>query len=142
MKHGSAQLLLFVLLSVGAPDLNAGRTDSTQVRGAQLYRNYCERCHGTDGAGSVNISRNTVWAKEPTELVKIIAFGARGPSSSGKRFHRAMPPAPYNDEEIALVTMYTMQSIGKRDVTISTEEVRRARLKHLDSVQRKIKSKR
>jgi alcohol dehydrogenase (quinone), cytochrome c subunit len=142
MKHGSAQLLLFVLLSFGAHDLNAGRTDSLQARGARLYQNYCERCHGTDGAGSVNIVRNNVWAKEPTDLVKIIAFGARGPSASGNGFHRAMPPAPYNDEEIALVTMYTMQSIGKRDVVISTDEVRRARQQHLDSVQRKIKNKR
>lgn len=142
MKHGSAQLLLFVMLFVGMSSLMARPTDTTQNRGERLYRNYCFRCHGSDGAGSVNISRNPVWSKEPIELAKIIAFGARGPSTSGKGFHRAMPPAPYNDEEIAYVTMYAMQTIGRREVLISPDEVKRARQRHLESMRQKIKSKR
>lgn len=139
MKHGSAQLLLIVSLTIGAVAFLAAKTDTTQQRGARLYQNYCQRCHGTDGAGSVNISRNTIWSKEPIELAKVITFGARGPSATGKEFHRAMPPAPYNDEEIALVTVYAMQAIGRRDASITTEDVRNARRQHLDSVRRKIK---
>lgn len=139
MRHGSAQLLLIISFTIGAAAILSAKTDTVQQRGARLYQNYCQRCHGTDGAGSVNISRNPVWTKEPIELAKIIAFGARGPSATGKEFHRAMPPAPYNDEEIALVTAYAMQTIGRRDVSITTADVRNARRQHLDSVRRKIK---
>lgn len=92
--------------------------------------------------GSVKISSNPIWTKEPSDLVRIIAFGARGPSTKGVGYHRAMPPAPYNDEQIALVAMYAMQQIGKRDVAISTDDVRQIRRQHLDNVRRKMDGKR
>ncbi|MBU3698837.1 MAG: cytochrome c [Candidatus Kapabacteria bacterium] len=142
MKRSSAQLLLVTALVFGESTMMAVPIDTALVNGERLYRNYCQRCHGTNGEGSFNILRSDVWAKQPTDLVKVIAFGARGPSSSGKGYHRAMPPAPYNDAEIAQVAMYAMQTIGRREVVLSEAEVRRTRQLHLDSIQRKIKSRR
>lgn len=142
MKHSSAQLLLLGTLVVSASIALARTNDSTQIKGATLFRNYCLRCHGANGAGTVNIVQNPIWSKEPSALVRIIAFGARGPSSKANGYHRAMPPAPYNDEEIALVTMYAMQQIGHRDVVITPEEVRKTRKQHLDSIRRRIDKRR
>jgi mono/diheme cytochrome c family protein len=142
MKNSSAQLLLFMTFICGALPIVAAPIDTALAQGERLYRSYCQRCHGANGEGSFNISRSSLWSKQPTDLVKIIAFGARGPSSPTKGFHRAMPPAPYNDEQIAHVAMYVMQTIGRRDVVVSVEEVRRTRRQHLDSIQRKIKSRR
>jgi mono/diheme cytochrome c family protein len=53
-----------------------------------------------------------------------------------------MPPAPYKDDEIALVAMYAMQKIGRRDVVVTPDDVRRTRQQHFDSVKRKIDRKR
>jgi mono/diheme cytochrome c family protein len=142
MKQGSAQLLLIGTLLLAASISFAGPNDSTQGKGSMLFRNYCLRCHGADGAGSVNIVQNSVWTKEPSELVKIIAFGARGPGYKTTGYHRAMPPAPYKDDEIALVAMYAMQKIGRRDVVVTPDDVRRTRQQHFDSVKRKIDRKR
>ncbi len=142
MKQGSAQLLLIGTLLFAASISFAGPNDSTQSKGALLFRNYCQRCHGVDGAGSVNIAQNPVWTKEPSELVKIIAFGARGPRHKSTGYHRAMPPAPYKDDEIAQVAIYAMQKIGRRDIVVTPEDVRRTRQQHFDSVRRKIDRKR
>lgn len=142
MKQCSAQLLLIVTLLLAALPSFAGPNDSTQGKGAMLFRNYCQRCHGADGAGSVNIAQNPVWSRDPSELVKIIAFGARGPRYKSTGYHRAMPPAPYKDDEIALVAIYSMQRIGRRDVVVTPEDVRRTRQQHFDSVKRKIDRRR
>lgn len=142
MKRSSAQLLLLGTLLIAETITMARPVDSTQIKGAALFNGYCQRCHGEYGTGSVNISQNPVWAKDPSALVRIIAFGARGPSFSGKGYHRGMPPAPYNDEQIALVATYAMQKIGRRDVTISTDDVQFIRRQHQDSVRRRIQRKR
>lgn len=138
MKRSSAQLLLLGTLLVAESITMARPIDSTRIKGAALFHGYCLRCHGEYGTGSVKISDNPVWTKDPASLIRIIAFGARGPAYNGKGYHRGMPPAPYNDEEIALVAMYAMQQIGKRDVTISTDDVRQVRRQHIDSVRRKM----
>ncbi len=142
MKRSSAQLLLLGTLLIAESITMARPIDSTRIKGAALFHDYCLRCHGENGTGSVRITGNSIWAQDPSALVRIIAFGARGPSTKGVGYHRAMPPAPYNDEQIALVTMYAMQQIGKRDVTISTDDVRQIRRQHLDNVRRKMDRKR
>lgn len=142
MKRSSAQLLLLGTLLVAESISLARPIDSTRIKGAALFHDYCLRCHGESGTGTVKISSNSVWTQDPSALVRIIAFGARGPSTKGVGYHRAMPPAPYNDEQIALVAMYAMQQIGKRDVTISTDDVRQIRRQHLESVRRKMDRKR
>lgn len=142
MKHGSAQLMLLGTLLIATSITLAKPIDSTQIKGATLFRNYCVRCHGATGMGTVNISQNPVWKKDPSALVRIISFGARGPSFAKNRYHRAMPPAPYNDAEIAYVTMYAMQQIGKREVTVTADEVRNIRKQHLDSVRQRMERRR
>lgn len=138
MKQNSAHLLKLAALFVLTSIIEARPIDSVRAKGEILFRSYCQRCHGAAGTGTVNISQNSVWRKDPSALVRIISFGARGPSFAKNGYHRAMPPAPYNDAEIAYVTMYAMQQIGKREVTISSDDVRLIRRQHLDSVRRKM----
>lgn len=138
MKQNSAHLLTLAALFVLTSIVEARPIDSVRTKGEVLFRSYCQRCHGASGTGSVNISRNTVWSKDPSELIRIIAFGARGPRYNARGYHRAMPPAPYSDAEIAMVAMYAMQKIGNRDVLMTIDDVRRTRQRHYDSIRTKI----
>jgi mono/diheme cytochrome c family protein len=72
-------------------------------------------------------------------VISTIAFGASGalrPNHQGVR--KGMPPAPYNDADVAEVTAYVMRSIAKRSVTITTEDVARVKREHLEALRRRL----
>lgn len=107
-------------------------------RGAAVYREYCYRCHGMDGEGGDDrfpIRQKALWSMSVDTVIITIAFGASGalpPNGQGVR--KGMPPAPYNDADIAEVTMYVMRVIGKRSVKITATDVARVKREHLDAL--------
>lgn len=104
-----------------------GKQESVSKRAADVYEQYCLRCHGTDGSGGdspYDIRKREIWRKPPQELLRVLAFGASGRTVYGEPGVRlGMPPAPYSDEDLAAVAMYAMREIGGRDVTVTAADV-------------------
>lgn len=111
-------------------------------RGAAVYREYCFRCHGTNGEGGEGrypIREHLLVSMDVDTVISTIAFGASGalrPNDQGVR--KGMPPAPYNDADVAEVTAYVMRSIAKRSVTITAEDVARVKREHLEALRRRL----
>jgi mono/diheme cytochrome c family protein len=98
-------------------------------RGAAVYREYCVRCHGTDGGGvdgMRSIRDRHLWRGPVDSVIVTLAFGAAArndaPDAAGRRL--AMPPIPYNDADVAAVTTYLFQAFKGRGVTVDANTVR------------------
>jgi hypothetical protein len=55
---------------------------------------------------------------------------------------RSMVASPYNDADIAQVSMYAMKLIGSRDVTVTEQDVQRVREQHAKNVRQKFRGTR
>jgi len=140
MVWNTALLLLTTALSCSAViNLSAGTQND---RGRAIYTEYCLRCHGTQGQGPISIQQKEIWNKPIDELIRIVAFGARGSMSMSNGTRRGMPAAPYSDAEIAQVSMYVTQLVVKKDVLITEQDVVRVRQQHTKSVRGKFRAAR
>jgi hypothetical protein len=55
---------------------------------------------------------------------------------------RSMVASPYNDADIAQVSMYAMRLIGRRDVEVTEQDVMRVRQQHTKNVRGKFRGTR
>lgn len=137
----STALFLVAMVTLLA---SAQRTSAQQQaeRGRAIFSEYCQRCHGTQGQGPANISKNSVWQWPVDSLVKVIAYGAPGHMTMKNGTRRSMVASPYNDADIAQVSMYAMKLIGRRDVDITEQDVQRVRQQHMKNVRGKFRGTR
>ncbi len=111
-------------------------------RGAAVYREYCFRCHGANGEGGEGrypLQGRSLWSMDIDTVITTIAFGASGalrPNDQGVR--QGMPPAPYNDADVAEVTSYVMRLIAKRSAIVTAEDVARVKREHLEALRRRL----
>ncbi len=99
---------------------------------------YCLRCHGADGSGSVDvpdIRGREIWKVNPDSVLFVLIFGM-ATQYSDESVVRTMPPVPYSDEEIAEVGEYANRVIGQREVNYTAEDVRRVRAAHKEFLSR------
>lgn len=112
--------------------------ENPNSRGATVYREYCYRCHGMSGEGGEGrfpIQDKALWKLGVDTVISTIAFGARGEVRSNEHgVRKGMPPAPYNDADIAEVTMYAMRVIAKRPTTVTPADVARVKQEHIDAL--------
>lgn len=120
------------------------RTSAQQQaeRGKAIFSEYCQRCHGAQGQGPANISKKSVWQWPVDSLVKVIAYGAPGHMTMKNGTRRSMVASPYNDADIARVSMYAMKLIAKRDVEVTEQDVQRVRQQHMKNVRGKFRGTR
>ncbi len=133
MKRNSALFLGLLAIAVVVWSVSGDADPEPPTnRGAALYQDYCYRCHGSRGEGGDGrypIRNKQIWSMGVDTVITTIAFGASGsvhPSANGAR--KGMPPAPYSDAEIAEVTMFVMQTIANRTVTVTAADVARVKL--------------
>lgn len=106
-------------------------------RGRAVFTEYCQRCHGAQGEGPAGIREKSVWKSPVDSLIKVVTFGARGHMAMPNGTRRSMVASPYNDADIAQVSMYVMKLIGNRDVAVSDQDVQRVRQQHSKNVRKK-----
>ncbi len=137
----STALFLVAMMTLLA---SAQRTLAQQQaeRGRAIFSEYCQRCHGAQGQGPANISKKSVWQWPVDSLVKVIAYGAPGHMTMKNGTRRSMVASPYNDADIAQVSMYAMKLIGKRDVEVTEQDVLRVRQQHTKNVRGKFRGTR
>ncbi len=105
----------------------AGVPAATMQRGKQIYESYCKTCHQANGQGIPGVYPPVAKAdylQNKQQTIHALVFGLSGPITvNGKKYNGVMPPAPYNDEDIAAVLTYVYNSFGNPGGIVTAEEV-------------------
>ena len=116
--------------------------EPSNSRGATVYQEYCYRCHGTNGEGGQGrfpIRDKALWTLGVDTVISTIIFGARGDVRSNEHGIRTgMPPAPYNDADIAELTMHVMRLIAKRPISVTPADVARVKQQHIEALRARL----
>jgi mono/diheme cytochrome c family protein len=99
------------------------------AQGKQIYQEFCIQCHLGNGKGTAGVipilDNSDYLTKKRKESIHAVKFGQSGPIIvNGKKYNGNMPPMGLNDQEVADVMNYIMNSWSnkqKKEVTI--EEV-------------------
>lgn len=114
-------------------------------RGAEVYAEYCVRCHGQDGSGNTvglpvpDIRGRDLWSKTSDTLLTIVAFGMVT-HYSGDSVVRTMPPAPYGDADLAAVASYVSKHIGNVDRAFTADDVARVRGAYKEALRERLRA--
>lgn len=105
----------------------AGVPTATLQRGKQIYDSYCKTCHQSQGQGIPGVYpplAKSDYLQDKQKVIRALVFGLSGPITvNGKKYNGVMPPAPYNDEDIAAVLTYVYNSFGNSGGVITAAEV-------------------
>ena len=110
------------------------RAGETGMRGARVYLDNCNACHGSDGSGAhrtfPDLAKNEAGnAKDPISLIHIVLAGSSMPATQTAPTALAMPDFGWrlNDEEVADVLSFVRCSWGNHAAAVSRDEVGRVR---------------
>ena len=109
-------------------------TKEQQIAAGQvLFMGTCSVCHQDNGQGLPNVfpplAKSDLLAKDPKRAITIALNGLSGPVTvNGNTFNSVMPPmSQLNDDEIANILTYVLNSWGNNGGAISKEEVQKVR---------------
>jgi nitrite reductase (NO-forming) len=111
----------------------AGLTRDIQIeRGKKVYLSVCFACHLADGKGLPAVfpplAGSDYLKADKDRAVRIVTKGLTGPVTvNGANYNNVMPPheGSLNQEQIADVLTYVMNSFGNDFGTVSTADVKR-----------------
>ena len=103
-------------------------------RGAKVYEQQCEACHGERGQGVPSIypalaGNRAVLMDLPNNLVQIVRKGGFSPSTAGNPQPFGMPPfgQVLSNEDIAAVITYVRQAWGNAAPAVTAFDVHKVR---------------
>ena len=116
-------IFLFILLSTSS--LAQQSSGDSYMRGQMLYVDFCVRCHLPDGTGETGLIpplANADFLQDIQATVQSIKYGIHGPISvNGVIYNNTMAPMGLENDEIADVTNYILNSWGNSADVIVTE---------------------
>jgi nitrite reductase (NO-forming) len=100
--------------------------------GQSVYSTTCFACHQADGKGIPNVFPplvNSDYLKNnKAAAIKAVVHGKQGEVTvNGKKYNGVMPAQNLNDEQIAAVLTYVYKKYNNSNVTVSVDEVKKAR---------------
>ena len=101
--------------------------------GQQLFTGTCSVCHQANGEGLPGVfpplAKSSLIAEDPKRTVQILLRGLNGKVVvNGKEYNSVMPPmSQLNDDEMANILTYVLNSWGNPGGRVTTEEVTKAR---------------
>jgi nitrite reductase (NO-forming) len=109
-------------------------TKEDQIKaGQQLFTGTCSVCHQANGEGLAGVfpplAKSDLIAADPKRPVQILLKGLTGKVTvNGKEYNSVMPPmSQLNDDEIANIVTYVLNSWGNPGGSVSAEEVAKER---------------
>jgi len=109
-------------------------TKEDQIKaGQQLFTGTCSVCHQVNGEGLAGVfpplAKSDLIAADPKRPVQILLKGLTGKVTvNGKDYNSVMPPmSQLNDDEIANILTYVLNSWGNPGGSVSAEEVAKER---------------
>lgn len=107
------------------------------VQGKQLYRKYCQECHGTSGEGVPGIypplaSNRSVVMASPLNVIRNVLNGGYPATTAANPRPYGMPPFQQilRDEEIALVVSFIRNAWGNKGSWVTAVDVDRSKEGH------------
>tara|TARA_R110000796_G_scaffold252631_1_gene389261 strand:- start:149119 stop:149523 length:405 start_codon:yes stop_codon:yes gene_type:complete len=96
-------------------------------RGSEVYADFCVTCHLTEGEGVKNafppLAKSDYLSKNREESIKGIKYGQKGELIvNGVTYNGTMPPMGLEDDEIADVMNYIVNSWGNTSTKMVTPE--------------------
>jgi len=107
--------------------------DEQIAAGKQLFTGTCSVCHQANGEGLPNVfpplAKSDYLAADPKRAMTIVTHGLSGKVTvNGHEYDSVMPPmSQLNDDEVANILTYVLNSWGNPGGQISKEEVAKAR---------------
>jgi nitrite reductase (NO-forming) len=101
-------------------------------RGKKVFLSACFACHMANGEGLPGVfpplAGSDFLKADKDRAIRIPVKGLTGPITvNGKPYNNVMPPQPFEDDQIADVLTYVMNTWGNDFGTVSATDVRRAR---------------
>ena len=132
--HAMAVFLQQLPQAAPPPRETTPRDASLMQRGARLYENHCEQCHGKRGEGAGGAypplaGNRAVTMDTPANLVRVVIDGGYLPATAGNPRPFGMPPFSYqlDDTEVAAVLSFIRGSWGNDAPAVSALDVLRYR---------------
>ncbi|WP_289062431.1 cytochrome c [uncultured Zobellia sp.] len=97
----------------------------SMLRGSEIYADFCVTCHLEEGEGIANtfppLAKSDYLAQNRQASIRGVKFGQQGEMTvNGVNYNNIMPPMGLDDEEIADVMNYILNSWGNTSKEIVT----------------------
>ena len=120
---------LFLIILISTSSLAQQSSGDSYVRGQIIYTDFCVRCHLPDGTGEADLIpplASADFLQDIQATVHSIKYGIHGPITvNGVRYNNTMSPMGLENDEIADVTNYILNSWGNTtDVIVSEKYVK------------------
>ena len=116
---------IFLIILLSTSSLAQQSSGDSYMRGQMLYVDFCVRCHLPDGTGETGLIpplANADFLQDIQATVQSIKYGIHGPISvNGVIYNNTMAPMGLENDEIADVTNYILNSWGNTADMIVTE---------------------
>jgi nitrite reductase (NO-forming) len=101
-------------------------------RGKRTDLTTCFACHQPEGQGLADqfppLAKSDYLMADKDRAIRSVLRGLSGPIVvNGKPFNNSMPELPFNDDEVADVLTFVMNSFGNPGGEVTAEQVRRVR---------------
>tara|TARA_Y100001958_G_C21044934_1_gene413236 strand:+ start:417 stop:806 length:390 start_codon:yes stop_codon:yes gene_type:complete len=118
--------LLTFFLFITSATFSQNYIEESYNRGQMLYSDFCVRCHLPDGAGEAGLIpplASADFLQDIEATVHSIKYGLHGPITvNGVRYNNTMAPMGLENNEIADITNYILNSWGNTTNVVITEE--------------------
>lgn len=128
-----AQTLAAVGLAEAATEKGTLSLDQQIKAGGELFNGTCSVCHQVSGQGIEGVfpplAGSDLLAATPKRAVQIALNGVSGPLTvNGKTYNSVMPPmSQLNDDEIANILTFVINSWGNKGGAFSADEIQTVR---------------
>ncbi len=116
---------IFLIILLSTSSLAQQSSGDSYMRGQMLYVDFCVRCHLPDGTGETGLIpplANADFLQDIQATVQSIKYGIHGPITvNGAIYNNTMAPMGLENDEIADVTNYILNSWGNTADVIVTE---------------------
>lgn len=116
---------IFLIILLSTSSLAQQSSGDSYMRGQMLYVDFCVRCHLPDGTGETGLIpplANADFLQDIQATVQSIKYGIHGPITvNGVIYNNTMAPMGLENDEIADVTNYILNSWGNSADVIVTE---------------------
>ena len=116
---------IFLIILLSTSSLAQQSSGDSYMRGKMLYVDFCVRCHLPDGTGETGLIpplANADFLQDIQATVQSIKYGIHGPITvNGVIYNNTMAPMGLENDEIADVTNYILNSWGNSADVIVTE---------------------
>ena len=116
---------IFLIILLSTSSLAQQSSGDSYMRGQILYVDFCVRCHLPDGTGETGLIpplANADFLQDIQATVQSIKYGIHGPITvNGVIYNNTMAPMGLENDEIADVTNYILNSWGNTADMIVTE---------------------